>query len=65
MTRETHNFLSLESHQGGGVSFGEGKRVTFFVLGKLEDLWSIPYMTCTMIIGRSIICRMYLKTATR
>jgi len=36
MTGNTLNFLSLEAHQGGGVSFGSGKKFFSLGIGKIE-----------------------------
>ncbi|XP_049364162.1 uncharacterized protein LOC125828888 [Solanum verrucosum] len=35
MTGDTQNFLFLEAHQGGGVSFGEGKKGFILVIDKI------------------------------
>ncbi|XP_049414870.1 uncharacterized protein LOC125877656 [Solanum stenotomum] len=35
MTGDTQNFLSLEAHQGGGVSFGDGKKGFILGIGKI------------------------------
>jgi len=35
MTGNTLNFLSLEAHQGGGVSFGGGKKGFILGIGKI------------------------------
>jgi len=35
MTGDTSNFLSLKAHQGGGVSFGGGKKGSILGIGKI------------------------------
>ena len=35
MTGDTSNFLSLQEHEGGGVSFGGGKKDSILGMGKI------------------------------
>ena len=51
MTGDVKNFLSLKTLQGGGVSFGDGKKGTFSEFAKWEDLLKIQLTMCIMWMG--------------
>ena len=51
MTGDIKNFLSLNTLQGGGVSFGDGKKGTFWELVKWESLLKNQLTMCIMLMG--------------